>query len=182
MKQLSKKEWKSFKKYKIVFCVISLSFTLAAQNRSTGGERGGFSLSSRNAALHDEHLHDHETDSASTSRINAFRLTELGERYATPMDTNRLNTSNSALIEGQSIAIAYTGYIGAPSQSRIFSERKEERDFIFADAYDHYIITPQNGYFYDTKIPYSHVTYNRAGGAAKREEQLKVLQIGRAHV
>ena len=176
MKQLSKKEWKSLKKFKIVFCVISLSFTLVAQNRPPGGERGGFSLSSRNAALHDEHEHDdYETDSTNTSRINAFHITELGDRYAVLMDTNRLNTSNSALVESQSIAIAYTGNIGLPSQSRIFSERQEERDFIFADAYDHYIITPQNGYFYDTKIPYSHVTYNRAGGAAKREEQLKIL-------
>ena len=177
MKQLSKKEWKSFKKYKLACFILGLSFTLAAQNRE-GQERGGFSLSNRNAALHDDHLlhdHDHETDSTNTSHINAFRLTELGERYAVQMDTNRLNTANSALVEGQGIAIAYTGNIGAPSQSRIFSERKEERDFIFADAYDHYIITPYNGIFYDTKIPYSHVTYNRAGGAAKREEQLKIL-------
>ena len=178
MKQQSKKEWKSFKKYKLACFLFCLSFTLAAQDRTPGGrqERGGFSLSSRNAALVADSLAFHsEPDSISTSRINAFHLTELGDRYAVPMDTNRLNTSNSALVEGQSVAIAYTGNIGSPSQSRIFSERKEERDFIFADAYDRYIITPQNGYFYDTKIPYSHVTYNRAGGAAKREEQLKIL-------
>ena len=176
MKRLSRKEWKSFKKCKIAFFFITLSFTLVAQNRPPGGERGGFSLSSRNAALRaDSLLFESETDTTGTSRINAFRLTELGERYAVPMDTNRLNTANSMLMEGQSIAIAHTGNIGSPSQSRIFSERKEERDFIFADVYDPYIITPQNGYFYDTKIPYSHVTYNRAGGATKREEQLKIL-------
>ena len=178
MKQQSKKEWKSFTKFKIVFFFIVLSFTLAAQNRSSGGGqgRGGFSLSSRNATLMADSLSlFEETNSINTSRINAFHLTELGERYAVPMDTNRLNTSNSTLVEGQGVAIAYTGNIGSPSQSRIFSERKEERDFIFADAYDHYIITPQNGYFYDTKIPYSNIQYLRAGGAAKKEELLKIL-------
>ena len=178
MKQQSRKEWKSFKKYKLACFFLGFSFTLAAQDRIPGGgqERGGFSLSSHNAALQDDYLlDDHENDSINISRINAFRLTELGDRYAVPMDTSRFNTSNNALVESQGVAIAYTGNIGAPSQSRIFSERKEERDFIFADAYDHYIITPQNGIFYDTKIPYSLVTYNRAGGAAKREEQLKIL-------
>ena len=176
MKQQSKKEWKSFKKFKIVFIFFTISFSLAAQNRPSGGERGGFSLSSRNAALVADSLSLlAETDSTSTKRINAFHLTELGDRYIAPMDTNRLNTSNSSLVEGQSVAIAYTGNIGSPSQSRIFSERKEERDFIFADVYDHYIITPQNGFFYDTKIPYSNVQYLRAGGAAKKEELLKIL-------
>ena len=175
MKLLSEKEWKLFKRFKIVVIVLlCFSFTLVAQNRRGGQERGGFSLAGRNAAQQTDTLL-FETDSVSTGRINAFRLTDLGERYVAPMDTNRLNTANSMLVEGQSIAIAYTGNIGSPSQSRIFSERKEERDFIFADAYDPYIITPRNSYFYDTKLPYSNVLYNRAGGAAKREEQLKIL-------
>ena len=180
MNLLSEKEWKSFKRCKTV-CVILLcfAFTTVAQNRRGGQERGGFSLAGRNAAQQDDsHFHETEADTTADNRINAFRLTDLGERYVVPMDTLRLNTSNSMLVEGQSIAIAYTGNIGSPSQSRIFSERKEERNFIFADAYDHYIITPQNGYFYDTKLPYSSVLYNRAGGAAKREEQLKVLLTG----
>lgn len=76
-------------------------------------------------------------------------------------------------MEGRGIAGAYTGNIGSPWQSRIFSERKEERDFIFADAFDGDIITPSNGYFYDVKVPYTHILYTRAGGSTKREEQLK---------
>ena len=178
MRRLSKKEWKSFKKCKIVFSLICFTLTLAAQNRPAGGGqgRGGFSLSNRNATIHTDSLSlDSQADTTNTSRINAFRLNDFGDRYAVPMDTSRINMANSVLVEGQGVAIAYTGNIGAPSQTRIFSERKEERDFIFADAYDHYIITPQNGYFYDTKIPYSNVLYNRAGNATKREEQLKIL-------
>ena len=181
MKLLSKKEWKSYKKCKIVLLITCLSFTLAAQNRSGRQERGGFSLSGRNAAQQVDSLsHETDTDSISTRRINAFRLTDFGDRVLVPMDTSHLNTANSTLVEGQSVAIAYTGNVGSPSQSRIFSERKEERDFIFADAYDFYIITPRNGYFYDTKIPYTNILYTRAGGAPKREEQLKILLTGNA--
>jgi hypothetical protein len=147
---------------------------LSAQTRQRGQSRGSFSLSSRNAALQNDSL-IYETDTTGTGSITAYRLTELGERYIAPMDTDRLNVSNSNLIDGQGVSIAYTGNIGSPLQSRIFSERKEERDFIFADAFDPYIITPQNANFYDTKNPLSIITYNRAGGAPKREEQIKIL-------
>ena len=174
MRLLSKKEWKSFRKCRIVLFLICLTLTLAAQTRPGGQSRGIFSLSSRNAALRNDSLL-YETDTTNTRSINAYHVTELGDRYLAPMDTSRLNVSNSNLVDGQGVAIAYTGNIGSPSQSRIFSERKEERDFIFADVYDHNIITPINALFYDTKNPYTNITYNRAGGSPKREEQLKIL-------
>ena len=59
-----------------------------------------------------------------------------------PLDTNKLNFSNSTLVESKSLAIGYLANLGAPAQTKIFSERQEARDFIFADAYDYYITTP----------------------------------------
>ena len=54
-----------------------------------------------------------------------------------------------------------------------FNERKEERDFIFADAYDYYITTPTNAYFYDTKVPYTQVTYTTGGASQNKMDRLK---------
>jgi len=114
----------------------------------------------------------------SSNRTTAFRLTEkLGERYIAPMDTQRLNFSNSSLMEGNGLAIGYLANLGAPAQSRIFSERKEEGDFIFANAYQYYVTTPENALFYDVKDPYTRITYlpYLFGNKINSEERLNGL-------
>ena len=121
-----------------------------------------------------------ETDTShlTASKTRAYSLTDkLGERYLAPMDTQRINFSNSVLIDGRGTAISYLANIGSPAQSRIFAERKEENDFIFADAYNYYLITPQNALFYDVKEPYTHLTYlpNLFGNKQNSEEMFKVL-------
>ena len=75
------------------------------------------------------------------------------------MDTQRLNFSNSSIMEGRGLAVSYLANIGSPAQSRIFSEREEENDFIFTNAYNYYITKPTNALFYDVKIPYTRLTY-----------------------
>ncbi|MDR1456238.1 MAG: putative porin [Tannerella sp.] len=161
--------------YIVLYAIVVCSVGPAAQNRPAGG-RGSFSLSARNAAAQLPDSLAETGDSTATQRITAYRLTGLGDPYVTPMDTSYLNMANRTLPDGQGIAVAHTGNIAAPSQSRIFAERNEgERDFIFADNYDRYVITPRNGCFYDTKVPYSNVLYTRAGGSTYREEQLKIF-------
>ncbi|MDR1407197.1 MAG: putative porin [Tannerella sp.] len=156
--------------YLLITCCTTYS---GAQGGSS--ERGGFSLAGRRAAQQADSLSAPDDDAQGAGRIRAFRLAELGERYPVPMDTSRMNTANSTLVEGQGVAVAYTGNIGSPARSRIFTERGESRDFIFADPYDACIITPRNGLFYDTKIPYSNILYTRAGSSDRMEEQLKIL-------
>jgi len=108
------------------------------------------------------------------NQLKAYRLTPYsGDVYRAPLDTNRLNFSNSTLGEGHGISVAYLANIGSPSQSRIFNERKEARDFIFADPFDYYITTPENAYFYDTKIPYTNITYLKSGSDQSKEDRLK---------
>ncbi|MDR3250395.1 MAG: putative porin, partial [Tannerella sp.] len=116
-------------------------------------------------------LHDKDSSKISVNRTTAFRVTDKsGERYIAPLDTLRLNFANSTLIDGRGTAVGYLANIGSPAQSRIFSERNENNDFIFADAYSYYITTPQNALFYDVKDPYTRINYVRAGGQTNREE------------
>jgi hypothetical protein len=73
--------------------------------------------------------------------------------------------------------------MGSPMHNRVFSERKESRDFIFADPLDYYItsfITNSDTlqgkpYFFDTKIPYTQLAYTFHSGDRKKEERLKGL-------
>jgi hypothetical protein len=152
-----------------VVLLISFSGTLAAQSG-----RKGFTPKLSVAA---ENLPDSllRQDSAgiSLSPTTAFRLTDkIGERYIAPMDTMSLNFSNSTLMEGRGLAVSYLANIGSPAQSRIFAERGEDNDFIFANPYRYYITIPGNALFYDVKDPYTSINYIRSGGQKNREEVL----------
>ena len=153
----------------LFFTCAFASYQPTSAQHGGGGKRGGFSLSNLTSAhtvIPDSVLMADSTD-ASPRRLNAYQLTPvLGDFYESPVDTLRLNTANSTFVEARSLSIGYLGNLGSPAQTRIFRERGESRDFIFADAYDYYITTPTNAYFYDTKIPYTHATYTTGGAAA----------------
>ena len=166
----------------ILLLLIVSAVTVQAQreggraDQRGGGRRGGFSLSNLTSSQKDipDSLLVADSAPLKYKRITAYRLTPfLGEPYVAPMDTNKLNFSNSTLVESKSLAVGYLANLGSPAQTKIFTERQEARDFIFADAYDYYITTPENAYFYNTKIPYTNVMYTTAGGSTNKEEQLK---------
>ncbi len=148
---------------------------MQAQHRPGSG-KGSFSLSNLSSAKSDipDSLLVADSLALNNKRITGYRLTPLlGEQYVAPMDTNTLNFGNSTLVEANSLAVGYLANIGSAAQTRIFSERQEARDFVFADPYDYYITTPENAMFYNTKIPYTEVLYTTAGGSGNKEERLK---------
>ena len=150
--------------------------TALAQGRGSRSTRGGFSLSALSAAKKDipDSLLLADTASANGKRITAYQLdSRLGQRRVAPMDTGRLNTANSFLAESKALALGFLANVGSPAQSKIFFDREEERDFIFADAYTYYITTPDNALFYDTKTPYTNVSYSTGGASQSKEDRLK---------
>ncbi len=159
----------------IIALLIITSDVIHAQRGGGRGDRGGFSLS--NLTSSQQEIPDSllVADSAALSkRVTAYRLTQyLGDPYIASMDTNRLNFGNSTLVEAKSLAVGYLANLGAPAQTRIFSERKEARDFSYADAFDYYITTPENAYYYDTKLPYTNIMFTQSGASTNREDQLK---------
>lgn len=166
----------------ILLVLIVSATTVQAQREGSradqrgGGRRGGFSLSNLTSSQKEipDSLLMADSAALKSKRLTAYHLTPLlGEPYVAPLDTGKLNFGNSTLVESKSLAIGYLANLGSPAQTKIFSERKEPRDFIFADAYDYYITTPENAYFYNTKIPYTNIMYTTAGGSTNKEEQLK---------
>lgn len=163
-----------------ILLIIIISVTIAqAQNRPGGnGGQGKSSFSLSNLSSSNKEIPDsllmQDSLASSSERITAYRLTDkLGDPYIVPMDTGRLNYGNSTLVEAKSLAVGYLGNLGSAAQTRIFSERNESRDFIFADPYHYYITTPQNAEYYNTKIPYTNIMYTSQGGSANKDEQLK---------
>lgn len=62
-------------------------------------------------------------------------------------DYSLSNVSNSNLV--------------SPVQSRIYFDRQRTVDFLFADAYTPYILTPQQVKYYHTTTPYSTIAYKK---------------------
>lgn len=160
----------------ILLVIISSVGSLHAQQPGKEGKKG-FSLSnltSSSKEISDSTLID--STQQNTKNLIAYRLTDkIGDPYVAPLDTGWINFFNRQQMEGNDIAVGYLSTFGSPSQSKIFTNRKQERDFIFEDVYDNYRTTPTNALFYNTKIPYTDITYTKAGANVNREEQLKAL-------
>jgi hypothetical protein len=159
----------------LVCILILMLVSVPAMLGQQGGGRGGFSLSNLTSAPEGtaDSLFTADSASLEVRRITAYRLTRsIGDAYIAKMDTDRLNYANTTLVEGRSLAVGYLANLGSPAQTKIFSERKEARDFIFADAYDYYITTPENALYYDARLPYTHIAYSEKGSSTGREDRL----------
>lgn len=78
-----------------------------------------------------------------------------------PIDTSYMHLPMRDVLNNYSISNNTNSNLISPTQSRIYFDRQRKADFIFADAYAPYIITPQNVKFYHTTTPYSSVGYKK---------------------
>ena len=111
-----------------------------------------------------------------TQRINYWHITErTGEIIPVRPDTFLTDYFNRTNVEGLGVSIAYLGNLGLPLESRIFFDRDDRSDFLFADNLRAYFKQPDNFNFVNTKIPYSNVSYQSAGSSDSKEERLQAL-------
>ncbi len=72
----------------------------------------------------------------------------------------------------------YTGNLGAPRQSRIYTDRYTrgfEQPFIFAQPYDFFLTAPQDLFFTNTKSPFMNITYHECGNKQNGEDRIRAL-------
>lgn len=151
---------------------------LIAQNRNIQPSQAGKIIQD---SLNREVLDKLPSDSRriDTAKINvpniyAWRITpRLGERVFIPRDTMIINFHQSLLVDGQSVAMGYLGNIGSPAQSKIFFERPETSRFTFMDAMYLWRKSPDTKDFLNTKVPYSVIKYQSAGGGETAEKRLQ---------
>lgn len=109
----------------------------------------------------------------------AWRIMQpLGERYRVPMDTAMLNFYQTDLPSFYSIANGFTGNLGAANFSKIFFDRNESQEFIFMNPYLHWYYTPDRFDFYNTRIPFTQVSYLTGGSKANAQDHLKGIFSG----
>lgn len=101
--------------------------------------------------------------------VKNWRMIDLfGTVDSLQSDTLHLNYHELHPVDSYSIASSYNGNMGSPLQSKIYADRKESSDFMFANAYLPYMQTIQTTRFYTTKTPFSTLKY-LTGGTNYRE-------------
>ncbi|MBO4370918.1 MAG: putative porin [Paludibacteraceae bacterium] len=130
---------------------------------------------------------DNGTQSESSSKkpfslppntVTAWQNDEMfaGERSAEP-DTSTLNyhQDNSPLYK-HNLAVEWQGNMGSPAQSGIFRNRYNPEligEYIFKNPYKAHYLGPSQILFYNTKIPYSNLTWTSGGQIHRKEDRLK---------
>ena len=77
------------------------------------------------------------------------------------IDSSYLHLPMRDVLNDYSISNTTNSNLISPVQSRIYFNRKKATDFLFADSYTPYLITPQQVKFYHTTTPYSTIAYKK---------------------
>jgi len=61
------------------------------------------------------------------------------------------------------IALEFLGNLGSPGRSKIFFDRQRKSDFFFFEPYEIYYASPEEVQYFDTKLPYTNLSYTSGG-------------------
>ncbi|HJD75774.1 hypothetical protein GGR06_000788 [Bacteroides reticulotermitis] len=98
---------------------------------------------------------------------------QLGDRILVPADTVYHHFQNTNLTEGVTGHYNYLGNMGSPRISRIFSERRDPGSALFLEPFSSFYVRPMDFYFTNSNVPYTNLTYNKAGNKVNGEERFK---------
>ncbi len=142
----------------------------------------GHSVWAQNNMSSEGHSHEDELCIMQETRTGTWKLAPLlGTIVPTPLDSAYLNFYKRNLQDNLSTSYNSLGNLGSPGQSRVFSEREQEQDFLFLDAYQQFNVSPDKMKFYDTQIPYTQLTWTTGGKKIDAEDRLQFTFAGNAN-
>ena len=107
-------------------------------------------------------------------KLYMWKLSEtLGNRTIIPADTASLNFQSTNLVEGMFGHYNYLGNLGSPRLSRLFFEREESEPTIFMAPFSSFFTRPDQVLFTNSNVPYTNLTYYKAGSKVNGEERFK---------
>lgn len=97
----------------------------------------------------------------------------LGNITRIPADTVYHLFQNTNLTEGMTGHYNYLGNLGAPRLSRLFFERRDNEPTIFLEPFSSFFVRPDEFNFTNSNVPYTNLTYYKAGNKVNGEERFK---------
>lgn len=98
---------------------------------------------------------------------------QLGDRIMIPADTLFHHFQNTNLTEGTTGHYNYLANMGSPRMSRIFFDRRDAEPTIFMEPFSSFFIRPTEFDFTNSNVPYTNLTYHKAGNKVNGEERFK---------
>ena len=98
---------------------------------------------------------------------------ELGTVLPIQVDTLFHHFQNTNLVEGVKGHYNYLGNLGAPRLSRLFFERPQASESMFIDPFSSFYQNPWDFKFTNSNVPYTNLTYYKAGSKIDGEERFK---------
>ena len=107
-------------------------------------------------------------------KLYMWQLSEtLGNRTIVPADTLALNFQNTNLVGGMTGEYNFLGNLGSPRLSRIFFNRQDDEPPLFMAPYSSFFVRPDQVFFTNSNVPYTNLTYYKAGNKINGEERFK---------
>lgn len=108
-------------------------------------------------------------------KLYMWKLSEtLGNQILVPIDTLHLNFQNSNLTSGLTGEYNYLGNMGSPRLSRIYFNRPVvDAEHFFLEPLNSFFYTPGEQRFTNSNIPYTNLTYYKAGNKVNGEDHFK---------
>ncbi|MCM1035665.1 MAG: putative porin [Paludibacter sp.] len=110
--------------------------------------------------------------------IRSWRLTEGFITDSVGIDTSYIDYPMHDVINNYSISNSYNGNLVSPIESKIYFDRQEKTEFLFAHAYMPYLLTPEDVRFYNTTTPYSSIAYKKGFTTYREENDLDFIFTG----
>lgn len=97
----------------------------------------------------------------------------FGNPYRVPVDTTFLDYHNTNLDEGEANRYSHLGNMGSPRISILYFDRKDEEIPFFMRPYSNFYFKPSDHKFTNSNIPYTNLTYYKAGNKINGEDHFK---------
>ena len=137
--------------FQILLMILILPSTMHAQRivreLETNSDQN---ISSQEDSLQQEN----DDDKIVPVDVRSWTINEIfGNMIPAKVDTLSHQYQNNNLTEGLNGHYNHLGNLGSPRLSRIFMERKSQKQFMFISPYDMFFVEPENFRFYNTKSP-----------------------------
>lgn len=127
-------------------------------------------------AADDEYAQKEVAEKSPQKFVKTWRVADaFGRVDSTLVDTLHVNYQMTDAVNSFSIANSFNSNLGSPLQSKIFFERPAYQEFIFAAAYAPYIRTIDNATFYNTKSPFSNISFISGGSNFRKQDNTSFL-------
>lgn len=118
----------------------------------------------------------HSVSAQTDSVILGWKLVDnFSNRDTVEIDTSLTGFQFYNPVYRNSIANEYLGNLGLPAYPAVYSQKYFQSDFMFAHPLESYMFLPDNSIYYNTRKPFTWLTYNAGGDKNTAEQILKLL-------